>query len=113
MEAHYKNRERRLLKLKPVLLFVAMLVYVGSAMASDRLFMVDSDQLRKKQKEALEQHVHGNAVNKSGEKDSQLKMYIRGCGFVTIPKNAKGDIPKANQRIDAVIGSRCSISDWK
>jgi hypothetical protein len=87
-----------------------------SSTASAQIFIVDKASVEKAQKErsaGLVLTVHGKATNVSSEKDGQLSLYVRLCGFIIIPKNQKGEAPKPGQSISATLKERCKIADWE
>lgn len=97
--------------MKAFLILVCLIPY--AATAADQFFYVDLNRLKEKQEEFKYTKVTGQALSVDGEKDGQLRLYVRGCGKISIPRNSKGDIPKKGQTITATLKERCLISDWK
>jgi hypothetical protein len=95
-------------------LILASLLASQAAMAVTSQFVyVDMAKLKQQRDDAQAITVTGRAIEEDGEKGGQLRLYIRDCGKVIIPKNAKGDAPRAGQTITATIKGRCQIGDWR
>ena len=94
-------------------IFILLLI---SSISYGQVFIVDQAAVNARQKERTERiilKVQGKAINVSGEKDGQLSLYVRMCGFILLAKNSKGDAPKTGQTIRATIKERCKIADWE
>lgn len=46
------------------------------------------------------------------EESGMMEVYVRGCGKISIPKNASGEVPKDGENIELAFSGRCSIVDW-
>ena len=79
--------------------------------ATNTFYIINPSQTQKKREDAAYLHIDGPAVDQDGN-GGQLKLYVRNCGMVLIPKNSDGKAPKAGQKIHATLKESCKISDW-
>jgi len=93
--------------------FLFLILTEFAANATNQIIYMDSSRQKQRQEDRQYDHISGTALAPSGDKDGQLLFYVRNCGKLALPKNAKGDAPKVGQHITVLMKERCTISDWK
>lgn len=104
--------------MKAILILLSAMIFNQSALAvlqvpQSNIYIIDGSKLSQQKQNSQLFQIDGQAVADDESPDGQLKMYVRNCGMLTVPKNQKGEAPKVGQKIHAIFKEVCLIYDWE